>query len=153
MANTAGFGFNRSQTIDSFKMKSRGKKEIVDLLDAEDIVKRMRLNHANRRITKTDMYESLPLFKDIDAKRDRDSLKSALVEERYKAGEVIFHYKDVGDKFFIVLSGEVMIELPDPEIPKDEFFLRYTEYKLLVDELEGRKELKRKMKLVEERKA
>ena len=43
--------------------------------------------------------------------------------------------EDVGDKFYIVLSGEVMIELPDPEIPKDEFYVRYEEYKLLLKEM------------------
>ena len=45
-----------------------------------------------------------------------------------------------------------MIELPDPEIPKDEFYVRYEEYKLLLEEIKGREELKRKMQLVEQRK-
>ena len=36
--------------------------------------------------------------------------------------------EDIGDKFYIVLSGEVMIELPDPKIPKAEFFLRYNAF-------------------------
>ena len=45
-----------------------------------------------------------------------------------------------------------MIELPDPEIPKDEFYVRYEEYKLLLKEMQGREDLKRKKKLVEKRK-
>ena len=67
------------------------------MLDAQNIVKRMRLSLLNRRTDKTDIYESLPLFKDIDVKRDRESLKSALVEERYKAGDIIFHYSKYYD--------------------------------------------------------
>ena len=51
-----------------------------------------------------------------------------------------------------MLSGEVSILLPDPEIPKDEFYLRYEEYKLLLEEIKGREALKRKIELVEQRK-
>ena len=65
---------------------------------------------------------------------------------------LFYDLEDVGDKFYIVLKGEVMIELPDPEIPKEEFYLRYEEYKLLLKEMQGREDLKRKKKLVEKRK-
>ena len=65
---------------------------------------------------------------------------------------LFYDLEDVGDKFYIVLKGEVMIELPDPEIPNEEFYLRYEEYKLLLKEMQGREDLKRKKKLVEKRK-
>ena len=44
------------------------------------------------------MYETLPLFKHIDVKKDRDNLKAAFVEERYKANEVIFNYSKSQEK-------------------------------------------------------
>ena len=71
-----------------------------------EMAKRMNMNH-QRRTVKKDLYETLPLFRGIDNKKDRELLKNALVEERFEAGDVIFNYGDVGDKFYVVMSGKV----------------------------------------------
>ena len=48
---------------------------------------------------------------------------------------------DMGDKFYIVLDGEVSMELPDPEIAPEEFDDRYKQYKLLLNQIEAGKVL------------
>ena len=58
---------------------------------------------------------------------------------------------DIGDKFYVVKSGKVLIELPDPEIPFQEFKMKYAEYKLLVEQIKAGEELERKKLLVVER--
>ena len=100
--NPSSFGgVKRSQTINSGLIKRRAQKQIDDLIDAEEMVKRMKQNHSRRVGTQKDLYESLPLFKHIDVKKDRDNLKTAFVEERYKANEVIFNYSKLEKKIIL----------------------------------------------------
>ena len=97
MSQMLSGGFRRSQTINAFKLQSRAKEQIDDLVDAEEVVKRMKQNHIRRVGKQTDLYETLPLFKHIKVKKDRDNLKAAFIEERYKAGEIIFNYSKQSD--------------------------------------------------------
>ena len=60
---------------------------------------------------------------------------------------------DEGDKLYIMMSGEVRIDLPDPDIDPVKFKKRYDEYLLLIKDIAAKKELDRKKLLVEKRKA
>ena len=60
---------------------------------------------------------------------------------------------DEGDKLYIMISGEVRIDLPDPDIEPVAFKKRYDEYQLLIKDIAAKKELDRKKLLVEKRKA
>ena len=51
---------------------------------------------------------------------------------------------DVGDKLYIVVSGEIIIKFPDLETHGRFFEDRYKEYSLLLEQLEAEKELARK---------
>ena len=42
MSQMLSGGFRRSQTINAFKLQSRAKEQIDDLVDAEEVVKRMK---------------------------------------------------------------------------------------------------------------
>lgn len=65
---------------------------------------------------------------------------------------MLFNYQDIGDKFYMVMKGEVTIELPDPTIPRDEFLLKYELYKEVLAHIDAKAELVRKKELVEHRK-
>ena len=43
------------------------------------------------------------------------------------------------------MSGEVVIELPDPDIERSEFIYQYGEYKLLLQQIAAKEELQRKL--------
>ena len=60
---------------------------------------------------------------------------------------------DEGDKLYIMISGEVRIDLPDPDIEPVAFKKRYDEYQLLIKDIAAKKELDRKKELVNKRKA
>ena len=53
---------------------------------------------------------------------------------------------------YVVVSGEITISLPDPEIPTAEFKRRYKEYTNLLQDQITVEELERKKWLVEKRK-
>lgn len=59
---------------------------------------------------------------------------------------------DVGNKFFILVSGEVTIELPDPDMKPGLFKLHYAQFKELLEEIRLNDELEHKKELVELRK-
>lgn len=74
-------------------------------------------------------------------------VEEALIQEDFKAGDVIFNYGkqynnpltldfvdvigDQGDKFYIVLEGQVSMEMPDRGYI-DNFDYRYSQYLLLL---------------------
>ena len=60
--------------------------------------------------------------------------------------------EDEGDKLYIMISGEIRIDIPDPDIDPAVFKQRYDEYQLLIKDIAARKELERKKELVEKRK-
>ncbi len=94
-------------------------------------MRRLSIAH-NRKYGTKDIYETVPFFSHVPNKRDREDLKRALVQESFNTGDVLFNYQDKGDKFYIVMSGEVVIELPDPDIGRAQFINQYEEYKLLL---------------------
>ncbi len=95
------------------------------------IVRRLSIAH-NRKYGSKDIYETVPFFQHVPNKRDRDDLKRALKQEAFHAGDILFNYQDIGDKFYIIMAGEVVIELPDPDMNRHEFNDQYAEYKLLL---------------------
>ena len=113
-----------------------------------------------------EVYEDVPLFKPIMSSGQRNLLKEKLKVEHFVAGDVIFNYGkqhtdlllitrvtgDYGDKFYILLSGEVTMELPTPSIPPEEFKKRYANYKRLLEHMEVLNELDRKEEIVKARK-
>lgn len=38
--------------------------------------------------------------------------------EYFKAGEAVFKFGEHGDKFFVMLKGEVCVKIPDPKYKK-----------------------------------
>ena len=75
-------------------------------------------------------------------------VEDALILEEFKQGEIIFNYGksnsdqlnhsfaigDKGDKFYIVLEGEVCMQFPD-RANIENFDNRYHEYKLLLKQI------------------
>ena len=51
----------------------------------------------------------------------------------------------------MVMKGEVTIELPDPEIEKSDFMIRYEWYKTVLRHIEAKAELERQKELVKHR--
>ena len=45
---------------------------------------------------------------------------------------------------FVIISGEITISLPDPEIEPEDFKIRYTEYTNLLKDIGTKAELERK---------
>ena len=82
----------------------------------------------SKRFQKKDVYEMIPLFKDVTNLMDRKMLENALVPERFSSGDIIFNYGDVGDKFYIVMEGEVTMMLPDPEVDFGLWKHQYKDY-------------------------
>jgi len=55
-----------------------------------------------------DKLGNLPLFKELDA-LELGEIAEILLKEKFESGKVIFNEGDVGDKFYIILKGEVEI--------------------------------------------
>ena len=52
-----------------------------------------RITIAKAKLNKpVDIFEAIPLFGDIENKRDKDDLKKVLKEEKFEAGDVLFNY-------------------------------------------------------------
>ena len=51
----------------------------------------MSINHS-KKYQPVDIFETIPLFKAIDNKKDRDDLKKVLIPENYQEGDILFKY-------------------------------------------------------------
>jgi CRP-like cAMP-binding protein len=61
--------------------------------------------------------QRIKFFQDRDIKpQDFPDILQCLILEHYPKGAVIFNYGDMGDKFYIILSGQVRVMIPDPAI-------------------------------------
>ena len=49
------------------------------------------MNHS-KKYQPVDIFETIPLFKAIDNKKDRDDLKKVLITEKYQEGDILFKY-------------------------------------------------------------
>ena len=120
----------------------------LDLLDS--YVDLSKIDPGHKR-PKQNAYENIPLFKAFTNSNQMKKVEDALIQEDFKAGDIIFNYGDTGDKFYIVLEGEVCMQFPDRANIED-FDHRYGEYKQLLKQIAAQKELTRKKQLVELRK-
>ncbi len=69
-----------------------------------------------------DIRQLVPLFKNIKLFKDQNIQDSELPEivqcltyQTFKPGENVFEYGNQGDKFYMILSGEVSVLIPNPE--------------------------------------
>ena len=104
-----------------------------------------------KRHKPADIFETIPFFKAIKSRRDRDELKRVLQTEHYREGDVLFKYNDIGDKMYVVMEGEITISFPVHNIPAGEFKARYAEYTNLLKDMDSIAEIERKKALVVER--
>lgn len=64
----------------------------------------------------------VPLMKEIQffqkmkiQGQDLVQICQELKHEFYKEGEVVFKQGEYGDKFYVILKGEVAVKIPDPK--------------------------------------
>lgn len=63
----------------------------------------MKARH-NRKFNKKDIYDRLPLFKDIKNGMDRKNLEMALIPMCFSKGEVVFNYGTFVKHLFIFVN-------------------------------------------------
>ena len=140
----------RTEDSTGLSMKANHRRHSLFEDEHDKIVREMNMAHS-KRFKKKDIYEIIPLFKDVTNLMDRKMLENALIPERFSKGDVIFNYGDVGDKFFIVMEGEVTMKLPDPDVELGLWKHQYKDYQLLLEDIKQKEEMERKKKLVEKR--
>ena len=81
------------------------------------------MNKPNKGKSEEDLQELVPIIKQIQFFKDRDikdtdypEIISSMNYEFCKAGSEVFEYGSYGDKFYIILQGEVKVIIPNPEI-------------------------------------
>lgn len=92
------------------------------------------LNKPNKGKSDEDLAELVPIIKTIQFFKDRDikdadypEIISSMNYEFCPAGHDVFEYGSYGEKFYIILQGEVKVIIPNPEIW--DFKERFEEHK------------------------
>ena len=101
-------------------------------------------------LRKVDMFKGGENKKGLRAS-DLDEIIQIMTIEKFKDGQKVFNIHDYGDKFFIVLSGEVAVLVQNESI-KD-WSDKYEQYQLLLKDIENRKIMDRKERLIKSREA
>lgn len=79
------------------------------------------MKHSEERNEK-DLMVMVPLVKEIDFFKKKNIQGQDLVQicqelkhEFYREGEAVFKQGEYGDKFYVILKGEVGVKIPDPK--------------------------------------
>ena len=113
-------GFKASFSAHEEMNVSYGSKVLIDLT-VQNIINILKKPHNQR--TPEDLDEFVPKMREVQFFQEREikdqdflEIVSALKYETFKRKQVIFHFGDLGDKFYILIQGEVGVLIPNPKI-------------------------------------
>jgi len=87
--------------------KERVKKDLLKAIYGVGKERRAVRPEAQRKSREDlELMSKIPLFKDFD-EMDLEEMARTALKERFKPGEMVFHEGDQGDKFYIILKGNV----------------------------------------------
>ena len=65
------------------------------------------------------LVSEIAFFKERDIKaKDYTYIVQSLQYELFRKNETIFNYGDIGDKFYLILSGHISVRIPSPNYKK-----------------------------------
>ena len=90
------------------------------------------LNRPTLKRSENDLQQLVPYMRNIDFFREREikiadmlDIMSCIQYERFSSEEVIMNWGELGEKFYILMEGQVSVLIPSPKKPGSRDNMQY----------------------------